>query len=317
MARRTSDSCLRDAVEEPLRGVAMRRIFWSMLAVCSLGLPLSPLTSPASAAVLTFDYTGFVLYVFDKAFGTQVDLVSPVAGHFTVETSAPATHFFDDGRIGYRQSAPSGFQAVVGNSGAQIDVVASEYLAIVGNDMTLMEGNGTRIADSFEIVFANNFAPQLASPLVANGAAVERGDYNQDGVTDALDYAKWKASFGPFSGSADGNGDWSIDAADYTIWRDGGPGGYFSVEFQNDAHDRFSSASLTAANLATGLTLGPFKAGYCAVGDNHFQPGVLFAISGLTLRSALAAGVPEPNSWILVLVGATSCLCLRPRNHRA
>lgn len=46
------------------------------------------------------------------------------------------------------------------------------------------------------------------------------GDYNADGVVDALDYAVWRESFGSInSPAADGNGDGTVNIADYVLWR--------------------------------------------------------------------------------------------------
>ncbi|MCA9187816.1 MAG: dockerin type I domain-containing protein [Pirellulaceae bacterium] len=55
------------------------------------------------------------------------------------------------------------------------------------------------------------------------------GDYNGNGSVDAADYTVWKDNFGSSSDlAADGNGNGTIDAADYTVWKDnfgnGGPG---------------------------------------------------------------------------------------------
>ncbi|TWT73800.1 hypothetical protein Pla123a_36940 [Posidoniimonas polymericola] len=48
------------------------------------------------------------------------------------------------------------------------------------------------------------------------------GDYNNDGVVDALDYAVWSEQYGAGGDSlaADGNGDRLVDVGDYTLWRD-------------------------------------------------------------------------------------------------
>lgn len=50
--------------------------------------------------------------------------------------------------------------------------------------------------------------------------ALRPGDYNGDGLVDASDYERWRATYGSVSVfDADGNGDGVVDAADYTVWR--------------------------------------------------------------------------------------------------
>jgi hypothetical protein len=50
------------------------------------------------------------------------------------------------------------------------------------------------------------------------------GDYNQNGVVDAADYAVWRktlnSSASPAGSGADGNGNGTIEAGDYTFWRE-------------------------------------------------------------------------------------------------
>lgn len=47
------------------------------------------------------------------------------------------------------------------------------------------------------------------------------GDYDQNGIVDALDYLQWDRNFGSeINLTADGNGNGVVDAADYSVWRD-------------------------------------------------------------------------------------------------
>jgi pectate lyase len=45
------------------------------------------------------------------------------------------------------------------------------------------------------------------------------GDYNGDGSVDAEDYGVWRSQYGAAGGPADGNDDGIVDAVDYTVWR--------------------------------------------------------------------------------------------------
>ncbi|MCA9186507.1 MAG: discoidin domain-containing protein [Pirellulaceae bacterium] len=53
------------------------------------------------------------------------------------------------------------------------------------------------------------------------GGELLLGDYNQNGTVDAADYTIWKDNFGSTTAlAADGNGNGRVDAADYTVWKD-------------------------------------------------------------------------------------------------
>ncbi|MEZ6097563.1 MAG: PEP-CTERM sorting domain-containing protein [Pirellulaceae bacterium] len=58
--------------------------------------------------------------------------------------------------------------------------------------------------------------------LSVTGQAISLlGDYNKNGTVDAADYTIWKDNFGSTSSlDADGNGNGTVDAADYTVWKD-------------------------------------------------------------------------------------------------
>jgi hypothetical protein len=56
--------------------------------------------------------------------------------------------------------------------------------------------------------------------VVASGTVVA-GDYNRDGLVNALDYQAWRSAFGLVGTNlpADGNGNGIVDTADYVLWR--------------------------------------------------------------------------------------------------
>ena len=86
---------------------------------------------------------------------------------------------------------------------------------------------------------------------------VSPGDYNGDGTVDAADYTVWRDAFGSSTDlRADGNGNGIIDSGDYDIWK-----------------------SLFGATYASG--------------------------------SGSLATVPEPTSGLLLLIGLAAAACRR------
>jgi hypothetical protein len=50
---------------------------------------------------------------------------------------------------------------------------------------------------------------------------IPAGDCDTDGEVDFDTYLYWQRTFGPNKDlNADADGNWDVDAADYTIWRD-------------------------------------------------------------------------------------------------
>ena len=108
-------------------------------------------------------------------------------------------------------------------------------------DVVLIDSYQPGAGDSFAFLSANggfdNFAaanlPALDPGLVwqlnpggitfsLNVATALPGDYNQDGTVNAADYTRWRDTLGEevTRGSfADGSGDGTVNQADYTVWR--------------------------------------------------------------------------------------------------
>lgn len=149
--------------------------------------------------------------------------------------------------LGYFQSDPSGVVNNEGNPQAPFDPAqAATFVSIFDDQTTSLLSGVTNIEFSFYAVDAddlglhgdpftgvNDFTgvddeinAAFKSPLiweidVLAPAANQPGDYNGDGSVDAADYIVWRNSFGtnvaPGSG-ADGSGNGVIDTDDHTLW---------------------------------------------------------------------------------------------------
>ena len=125
-----------------------------------------------------------------------------------------------------------------------------EFLTVTGAT------NGTfdtlMLPDGFsgEIAYSDT---SIVLTLVADLA----GDYNQDGTVDASDYTVWRDSLGSaINLAADGNGNGTVDQADYIIWKNN-----FGNTANGSAHNNMvpePSALLLVAY--TGLVLGLIRA---------------------------------------------------------
>ena len=121
------------------------------------------------------------------------------ANQLVGKTNTTVFHFdYDAGRLTDLNAQPF--------SGDPFDSIL-EVRAISDNGHLI----GTGLVDGVEHAFVAELSLRL------------RGDYDGNSLVDEDDYARWVLDFGmvvtPDTG-ADGNGDGSVDAADYTIWRD-------------------------------------------------------------------------------------------------
>lgn len=59
----------------------------------------------------------------------------------------------------------------------------------------------------------------LIDPAACPNCLSVTGDYDQNGIVNALDYSTWRSAFGTAVSTADGNLNGIVDAADYIVWR--------------------------------------------------------------------------------------------------
>jgi hypothetical protein len=74
----------------------------------------------------------------------------------------------------------------------------------------------------YELTIGGKTIPlTLSKGMGAYSLVVAPGDFNGDGSVDAADYVVWRSSHGSTADlRADGNGDGSVDDADYNVWRE-------------------------------------------------------------------------------------------------
>jgi len=134
-------------------------------------------------------------------------------------------------------------------------------------DFTSVAAIGT---GSYEVALAAaSIVDLLGNPLDGNADGVGGddylhtilltlpGDYNNDGTVDAADYTNWRDTLGssvPASSGADGNGNGTIDQGDYAVWRDNF-GTTFATATSSSATAAHTTAKqVTPAPMATPLT---------------------------------------------------------------
>jgi hypothetical protein len=82
--------------------------------------------------------------------------------------------------------------------------------------------------DSWTFTPTFDFTAFAENPVAAPPLADQPGDFNGDGSVDAADYGVWRRTFSSESElAADANDNLVVDAADYVVWRKyaTGPGG--------------------------------------------------------------------------------------------
>jgi hypothetical protein len=178
--------------------------------------------APATASLLDSD-VGFVW---------STDAANPILGRLRIEFATPVVAA--SGRYNWVATG-----AIEGEMG-YLSVTAGDHAGLVGEfsaaGLPFKQGwfgvaNMAIPFRSIDLVFngmSENFALYFFDTQV--GGAVEyapapalTGDYNGDGSINAADYTLWRSTYGstvPVAAGADGNADGLVNAADYTVWRD-------------------------------------------------------------------------------------------------
>ena len=191
----------------------------------------SPLASPSAANVF-----------IDGGGDTTVDTAITGVGNLSVGGDAAGGLILDS--TGSVDLAGDYTQNSNGTLGVELDSIDNGLLTIGGDanldgqlNVTLEGSFDPSIGDSFQVidaagVLSGEFSGVSTPGLVAGlgwrttyGASsvllsvVLSGDYNGDGTVDAADYTVWRDSVGSTTNlAADGDNNGIIDAADYAVW---------------------------------------------------------------------------------------------------
>lgn len=175
--------------------------------------------SGVEGSLEVFEGDDFPEAPFDTAFdgnwaqGTDVNTqqnfrIEIASDNFAIdEASATANVFVTHPTFGERQ--------VLTDYTFDWDADGEAYVAFSSNKD---QGCGPECEDPTQEVQIDNLVISTITDVLLGD-----GDYNNDGLVNAIDYTTWRDSFGqtvtPLSG-ADGDGDGEIGEGDYTVWAD-------------------------------------------------------------------------------------------------
>ena len=137
-----------------------------------------------------------------------------------------------------------------------------------GNDLYAEFG------DELALPIVGNFDPPVADSGPVTPDVTLDGDYDENGVVDALDLQVWRDAFGSAGPMADGNGDGRVDAMDYAVWRENlGATAPVSSPVQSPALLTAGPAAGVQSGVATGVDV------FAAAGNSSWlvMPGLAAA----------------------------------------
>jgi len=164
-------------------------------------------------------------------YGAALDLVAPSNGGFAGVSTTDLT-----GAGGY--SAGSDYTSTFGGTSSATpyssgiaalllsrnpDLTAGDIRSVMQNTTEKVGGNVG--ATAYDVSGFNQFYGfgRVNADTAIDAVPVASGDYNHNGTVDAADYTLWRNTLGQTGlahyAGADGNGDGQITQADYNVWR--------------------------------------------------------------------------------------------------
>jgi hypothetical protein len=145
-------------------GFTMRELI--ILLTCLVALLPEQRTS---ATEWGYQLTGTVTQSFAMPYGKNIPVGTSVTLQFVYEDARPVTHSnFNCDCLGYQQNHLNGLWAQFGATGVRAD----SFIIQVANNLTAF---GQSAFDAVTVSFDSSLVPQLAEPLLVDGAAYETG----------------------------------------------------------------------------------------------------------------------------------------------
>ncbi len=156
-------------------------------------------------------YVGFWLKTDDSGITVRIGIDDPVGGNTALERGLTQDVLADNQWHLYQWNFEddNDWEAFAGGANGLIDA-PSGYVTI---DSIWFTGIGDAQ------IYLDNVSH---NPLGLLAAAAVVGDYNGDGTVNAADYTMWRTTFGSVvtpGTQADGNGNGVVDVGDYLVWR--------------------------------------------------------------------------------------------------
>lgn len=186
-------------------------------------------TSGPSAGQLVLDHDRGIFEAAQIRYGAFADGLSPINGDFTdggasdrllirVSASAPASTGQPQMSITISSGVDEGVSGF-GGAGVRLPTSSDPYVLSIPFDTLVGDTDFTDV-DGLSISFFLHDGGRIVLDAIETGSVVV-GDLDANGLIEAADFASFDRFYGVAAPlTADANDDGTVDAADYTLWRD-------------------------------------------------------------------------------------------------